>query len=427
MLCNQVSASIPIVSEGQALNIGRSISIKKLKGNNLILVTSLLFPHFGGVCSYLFEEVSFLAKRGYNVYLIYSYLEHPEKVVSLGKAPEHKNFHMFGLPGYDRNVRVLIDRVRRIFFIKGLSRRIKVSCFHAHDYYSALNCVLAGQGKKTILHLHGIVSEEDLKLVPFHLLSAGSIVKKLVRYFVNVVLEVLTFNLVRGIICVSEYPWHDALRKSLVRNKIMILRNGVDVGIFRRKPKKRDRLRRAMNISDDVVVCMYFGRMAASHGPLLLSKAIPTVNEKTGGVIFLFVGEGVQKERIVEDVRDQRLSNVFFPSVTRPEDIYSASDIFLDNLSNIVKGHGISILEAMASGVPVITGRDEIKEKAFVEGEEILFAEKDDPKDIAEKIVSLVFDSKKREELSLRGRKRVVADFSVEKHMQILEKILLSE
>jgi len=385
-------------------------------------MTALPFPHLGGISSYLFDELKYFCKKGHRIILVY-----PSSNMTLEKDFGHKEVRLIHLRSLDTDIEKITEKVLRVLLLKRLMSEEKVSMLHTHDFLSAFISILAGYSKKTILHTHGVLSKDKLQKTWAECPSGKTTFRMLMTYLIEFFLETLTFNLVRRIICINADVQQDAMRRTLSGKKILVLLNGVDVLRFKPRPEKRKEQRYKLRIPEHVIVCLYLGRMVPTHGPLLLSKAIPTVNEKTGGVIFLFVGEGVQKERIVEDVRDQRLSNVFFPSVTRPEDIYSASDIFLDNLSNIVKGHGISILEAMASGVPVITGRDEIKEKAFVEGEEILFAEKDDPKDIAEKIVSLVFDSKKREELSLRGRKRVVADFSVEKHMQILEKILLSE
>jgi len=181
-----------------------------------------------------------------------------------------------------------------------------------------------------------------------------------------------------------------------------------------------------MNISDDVVVCMYFGRMAASHGPLLVARSIPYVNRETSKVLFLFVGGGDEKERVINYVNSLRLSNVLFLSEMPSKDILPIADVLIDNVSRLYDGYGITILEAMASGIPVITGRDSIKERVFTEGKEVIFCRKDDPEDIAQKILPLVFDSKKRKELSINGRSRVVSDHSVERHMELLERILAS-
>jgi glycosyltransferase involved in cell wall biosynthesis len=397
-----------------------------LKGKNYVIVTRLLFPHFGGVCTYLLQEINYFLKKGDNIYFVYSYLEKDSENKSSVGTLKHRNLHMRGLPGYNAGIRVLVDRMRRITLIRKLGKTTEVSCFHAHDHHSALTCVLAGYGNKTILHLHGTLSKEELELVPFHLLSAVSVVKKMIRYVVATFLEALTFNLVRGIVCVSEYTMKDALRKTLAKKKVMIHRLAVDPSLFKPKPEERKRLRQKMLIPSDIVVCMYLGRLAATHGPLHIARSIPYVNRETMKALFVFVGDGDERDRIVNYIKGQRLSNVVFLNEMPSEDVLPVADILIDDVSSLYEGYGFTMLEAMASGIPVISGRDSIKENAFVEKENIIFCRKDDPKDIADKVLKLIYDPVKRKELSVNSQKWVYSHYSLRKNMERLERILSS-
>lgn len=387
----------------------------------LVLVTALPFPHFGGISSYLLEEVRYFRKRGSRIVLVY-----PPSGMPLGRDFRYEGISLFPLKSSKTDIGKITEKVIRVFLLKKLMRQEKATTIHAHDFLSALISALAGYGKKTILHNHGVLSKDKLETAWSCRSSARMAVRILLVYLTEVLLETLAFNLVRGIICINEDVKQDTMRRSFSRSKTFVLLNGVDVTRFRPRPGKRKEQRRNLGISDDAIVCMYLGRMVPPHGPFTLCRAIPIINEKTDKAVFLFAGEGAEKDRIREYVKRKGLSNVFFPSVVYAEDIYPVAEMFLDYLSCMFKGHGISILEAMASGVAVITGRDEIKTKAFEEGREILFVQKDDSEDVAEKIISLIRDPKKRKELSLWGRRRVLASYSIDMHMQTLERILLA-
>ena len=68
--------------------------------------------------------------------------------------------------------------------------------------------------------------------------------------------------------------------------------------------------------------------------------------------------------------------------------------------------------------------KDIIKEKNFWDGKELILVPKDNPREIAKKIVSLLSNERKREQLSINGRKKVLREYSLEVTMKKLESLL---
>ena len=156
------------------------------------------------------------------------------------------------------------------------------------------------------------------------------------------------------IIALSSY-WHDYLSTLTDPKKISIVPNGVKLSEFRMKEDRRDEL----GFSKDQTIVIFMGPIGKRKGAFDLLDAVPSVLVNAPNTRFVFCGEGEfdgELETFKEDINAKNLfSHVKCAgSVTGQEkyDYYLSSDIFVlpsyaENLPN-------SLLEAMASGLPVV-------------------------------------------------------------------------
>ena len=94
--------------------------------------------------------------------------------------------------------------------------------------------------------------------------------------------------------------------------------------------------------------------LTEQKGHEILIEAAGIIVEKNRNVIFLIVGDGPRKEELIGLVNEKKLSNYFIFTGIRNDipKIFKITDIFV--LSSHWEGLPITVLEAMASKIPVV-------------------------------------------------------------------------
>jgi 1,2-diacylglycerol 3-alpha-glucosyltransferase len=133
-----------------------------------------------------------------------------------------------------------------------------------------------------------------------------------------------------------------------------IVPNGVDTARFNpsnRSPAMREKL----GIPPGDKMFLSVGRFSAQKKPLDLLEVFDRVQERLGNVHLVFVGSGELKEKAIEFVKEKGIKNVSFLGRVSNEDlpiIYAIADYYV--MASVYEGQPLTVLEAMASGVPCI-------------------------------------------------------------------------
>ncbi|MGH8068506.1 MAG: glycosyltransferase family 4 protein [Candidatus Entotheonellia bacterium] len=147
-----------------------------------------------------------------------------------------------------------------------------------------------------------------------------------------------------------------ALKDELVKlgadaKKITVLRNGVDLELFRPEDPSEQRAR--LGLTRPTLLSV--GHLIERKGHHLAIQALPEL----GDVDLLIVGQGREKARLQELVRSLDVqSRVRFLGVVSQEELrryYSAADVLV--LASSREGWANVLLEAMACGTPVVATR----------------------------------------------------------------------
>jgi alpha-1,6-mannosyltransferase len=140
------------------------------------------------------------------------------------------------------------------------------------------------------------------------------------------------------------------LLRSLGVEDVQILPLGVDLADF--GPDRRDPdLRRSLGLSDDQPLLIYVGRMDIEKRPDIIIEAFRTLPESLGARIVL-LGQGPQKEEF-EALGDPRIITPGFVTDRASLARYLASaDLYVSAMPN--ETFGVSVIEAQASGLPVV-------------------------------------------------------------------------
>jgi glycosyltransferase involved in cell wall biosynthesis len=206
-------------------------------------------------------------------------------------------------------------------------------------------------------------------------------------------------------------------------HKFEIIPLGFDLSRFTEdKGKKRKEFRDKYNVSDDEILISIVGRLVPIKNHAMFLKAIKIVSEKTTKKIRAFIiGDGEERQHVEKMATELGLkfnnadltekNTLTFTSWIKDIDVSNAgSDIIA--LTSYNEGTPVSLIEAQASGRPIVSTRVGGIANIVKEGETALLSESDDAESFAAHLLRLVEDDQLRHDMSDRGTAHVMESFS---------------
>ena len=217
-------------------------------------------------------------------------------------------------------------------------------------------------------------------------------------------LEPIQYELADKIICVSK-DTKDILVENYRINegKISVIPNGVDT-------KKFHPLRNTKRIENSI---LFVGRLDERKGVDFLVKTIPLVKKEIPNVKLFVGGKGKLREELENFVKLHNLeSNVKFLGFVPDEKLpkwYNQVKVVV--IPSIFEGFGITAIEAMACGTPVIGTKVPGIVDIINDGKTGLLVPSQNSKELANAIIRVLRDEKLRQLLCENGRKEVTERF----------------
>ncbi len=214
--------------------------------------------------------------------------------------------------------------------------------------------------------------------------------------------------------------------------RISVVENGVETDLFRFDPAAAAEVRKQLKLEDRFLIC-YIGTMGNAHGLETLIAAAEDLQTVLPSAMFLLIGEGAEKERIVELAARRGLSNIQFleqqPRVRIPAYV-SAADLCLVMLKKTELFKTViptKLLEYMACERPVIVAVDGQARQIVEEAGSGVFVEPENSKALVKAILGCAEDPEQVRQMGVRGRQYIVSKFSREKtardYVTVLEKL----
>ncbi len=290
----------------------------------------------------------------------------------------------------------------------------QVDILHCHSARAAfwgrlMTMALGAKRPKIVYTIHGLM----IPHYPFPRRLLLTIQEKMQAFQVN------------QFVAVSNAERDGLLRTGIANgHDIQVVRYGINLEAFEKSAIDGAALRSAFGISPDnilvTMICRFFWprdfptllhafHQAAIHAPYLR---------------LLLVGDGPWRPQIETLLDDLDLrGRVIMPGArVDVADLLHISDIFVLTSSG-GDGLPISILEAMAAGLPVIaTASDGIPEEVFP-GETGLLAPLRDVATLAEAMVKLAQDSDMRHSMGMAGQRRAHSEFAREQMVTAMMKV----
>ena len=217
--------------------------------------------------------------------------------------------------------------------------------------------------------------------------------------------------------------------------KISIVENGVESYLFSPRVNNAE-LRRELGAEGKFVVG-YIGTMGMAHDLETLVAAATELQRTAPQVLFLMVGEGSDKERVISLARSQGLSNMRFVGQQPREkipDFISVSDACLVLLKKSELFKTViptKMLEFMSCERPVILGVDGQARKIIDQAGAGIYVEPENSAALVQVIAQLGANPVLRETLGRNGRRHVIEHFSRQQkakaYIHVLEGIVGTE
>ena len=197
--------------------------------------------------------------------------------------------------------------------------------------------------------------------------------------------------------------------------KMRVIPLGFDLKIFKdKKESERSRIRELYKIEKDEVAVAIIGRLAPVKDHTFFLDMMEDVLSRTSMKVKCFiVGDGSEREYIEERVKEINVKFKDAITMTSWVKDVASFNAGMDVICLTSKNEGtpVSLIEAQASGVPVVTTDVGGVRDVVLDGETGFVVEAKNKSEFSKKLLELVEDEKKREKMSQNGWSHVEEKF----------------
>jgi sugar transferase (PEP-CTERM/EpsH1 system associated) len=280
-------------------------------------------------------------------------------------------------------------------------REIDPDVVHSRNW-SAIEAVLAGKFARS----RGVVHSE-------HGLEADTSIREPWR---RTCFRRLAFELADRVLSVSHQlrDLH-ARRTGFAARRITVIHNGVDIRRFQPSSAVRARVREELGLSQETFCIGCVGNLTPVKDYPTALRGVEAFSLGCSNWRLIVIGEGPERGKLEELVHanPQMRERVKFLGLShRVPEMLAAMDVYL--LSSVIEGVSNSLLEAMATGLPVIATAVGGNPEVVVDGESGLLFPAGDFRQLAERLSSLYRQQDLRSRIAQRARRRVQEEFSID-------------
>ncbi len=289
-----------------------------------------------------------------------------------------------------------------IFRIVNLIKKEKVDIVNTHSGRDSLMAGIAGR------------------------LSSGTPKVVRTRHLALPITSKFTYDVLpHKVVTVSEYVRSYLMSKGIAGDQIKAVPTGIDLGVF--DPERTNTaLRSELGIDPATPLIGTVAILRFKKGHHILLDAIPSILQRVPEAVFIFAGNGPQKENIEKKISELGLTGKVRLLGLRKDvpSILKSIDLFV--LPTLQEALGTSFLEAMAMEKPVIgTNVDGVGE-VIRDGVNGYLVPPNDPAFLAGRIVDVLTDKERSHRMGQQGRSMVAEDFSTEKMCERMHELYLS-
>jgi glycosyltransferase involved in cell wall biosynthesis len=214
-----------------------------------------------------------------------------------------------------------------------------------------------------------------------------------------------------SVVCRQSY-FH-ALGLGVSAGQLSCNPNGVDTEAFRPRPRTRSGLRASLGIPFEAPLIGFVGRLSPEKGPDVFLRAALLLRGTLTAAHFVFVGVGPLEPSLREFVARFGLADHVHFAGLRGDVACVLNDIDLLVSSSHSEAMPLAVMEAMASGLPVVATRVGGVPDMIEQGESGWLVAPQDFEDIAQRVLQILAVPGELARMGQRARARAVERMSL--------------
>lgn len=241
--------------------------------------------------------------------------------------------------------------------------------------------------------------------------------------FLSFISNVATYPMNDLIVAVSRDTLRDVERFNWSRTPTRLIYNGIPLEDFDVESDRGIGWRAQVGIGPEKTVIGHIAKMVSKKDQRTLLDAVRKVVDDHPEVVLVVVGEGDLRDELEAYTAELGLTDqvVFTGFIDDPRAALAGFDLFA--LSSLHEGLPTVVIEAMASGVPVVAtdvgGTGEI----VTDGDDGILVPAGDPDALAGAISELVVDVERRKEMGRRASESVRRRFDIARRVHEMEAV----
>lgn len=307
--------------------------------------------------------------------------------------------------------------LRTLIRLTRLIRRLKIDILHTHllldGFYGRFSATVARVPVVTTLHATAVPSKLKWGRYRFHYLIEDLMGRYMTKQFIAV------SNAVKEV-----YTSHRLINE----HKVTVLYSGISLDGFGNMGMKAPdaELPDELGLRGSYPVLINVGRLHEQKGQRYLVPMMKDVLKKEPSAVLLVAGGGELEGALKEEAKGAGLEGSirFLGQRADVRELLAVSDIFV--FTSLSEGLPVAVLEAMATGLPVIAFRNGPIEEMVQDASSGVLVEPRDPGAMAEAVLQVAGSGDGLGLMGQRGREIVGEKFDIEDSVRRLEEVYLS-
>lgn len=368
------------------------------------------WPLTGGTGAYVYYLSNELLKNGYKIYVVTGSNQvqdikvNPQLDVSFLKIPKMPIVKSFMLAAASNRK------------LSSVQKTANVDITHPQLPLTPNFAVPSNFGKALICTVHSTWKgeAEAIRGEPYTRLNANEKFLASFNWFLRFFEEGMLHR-ARRIIAVSHFTkWELTNYYKIPPSKIRVIHNGVDIKKFQPSVDKR-RVKKELGFNPDDLAIVSVGRLYARKGLFTLIESMPIIIKHFPTAKFIISGKGQSDEmhRLIAHAEKLGVKgNIIFTGYCPDKKLpllYQAADVFA--FSTFYEHHPFAVLEALATGLPVVTTTVGGISETIESGKNGFLVEPFNSKAFSEKILYLIEHPAFAAEMGALARKTMVEKY----------------
>lgn len=329
------------------------------------LFTDTYPPYINGVSTSVHMLKRALEKKGHQVFVV---TVNPE---NMKYEIDNKN-KVIRIPGIP--IGIYDYRLTGIYPLRAINiiKKWKLDIIHSHTEFGigTFARIMSKQLGIPLVHTYHTMYEDYIHYITKGYFNKSS--KKIVEYLTLFYCDKTASELI-----VPTKKTYDLFKeKYKVDRNIHIVPTGIEVERFfseNNNPKEIAKLKKELKITEDDLVLLFVGRLAEEKNIVYLIDTVRDIIKRDKDpkhIKFFIVGDGPDFEKYQELIKKYKMEeNIFLTGKVAWENVpkyYQAADLFLTASKS--ETQGLTVIEAMAAGLPPIAVDDESFNAVIVDG-----------------------------------------------------------